>query len=220
MLFSKNYIIYKITNTKNGKVYIGETCRSLKERWYQHTNKDSCCIKLKRAINKYGKESFVIEQIDHALTKEEAFNKEKFWIKQYKSTNTKYGYNILECGYTSSNKKPRKVFCYETGQIFDSVGACSREIGMSTSIINGCCHGRRPTCKGKHYCFMDENERPCVENIKWTKPHFTKVRCIETGTVFKCVRDAAKWLGKSEMTIFNCLSGKAKRAGGFHWQKI
>ena len=219
MIFKKNYIIYKITNTANGKVYVGETCRPIKDRWYQHHSKDSNCMKLKRAIDKYGKESFAIEQIDHAQNREEALNKEKFWIAFYKATDKKYGYNTLESGYTSANKPPKQVYCYETKEIYDSLGACARAIGMSTSNLNGCCHGRRPTCKGLHYCFVGQDGKPLIETIRWTKPHFTKVRCIETGDVFNCVRDAAKWLGRTEMTIFQCLKGKSKRAGGYHWER-
>ena len=60
--------IYKITNKINGKIYIGQTAKSIKERFNQHCLKWSCCTKFKYAINKYGKENFIIEQIDHAHT--------------------------------------------------------------------------------------------------------------------------------------------------------
>ena len=30
------YIVYKITNVLNGKIYIGITTRTLEERWQQH----------------------------------------------------------------------------------------------------------------------------------------------------------------------------------------
>ena len=55
----------------------------------------------KRAIKKYGKDNFSIKQIDHAISKEEAFEKEAFWINYYNSTDIKYGYKII---FTSNNK--------------------------------------------------------------------------------------------------------------------
>ena len=220
MLFVKNYIIYKITNKINGKVYVGETSVSIKDRWHQHYSKDSNCVKLKRAINKYGKENFKIEQIDHAHNKEEAFIKEKFWISFYKSTDYKCGYNILESGYTSSNRPPKKVYCYETKEVFDSVGACSRAVGMSVELIGNCCRGIRPTCKGLHYCFIGKDGKPMIEKIRWTKPHLVKVICVETGKVFDSIREAARFIGKTEMTIHQCLCGKTNRAGGYHWKRL
>ena len=219
-LDNRHYLIYKITNIVNGKVYIGETCVNLKKRLGQHMNKDSNCLKLKRAIKKYGKENFVIEEIDQAENRIEAFSKEKFWIQHYKSTNIKYGYNILDCGYTFRYIKPKRVYCYETGECFDSIGYCSRAIGMSTELISSCCHGVRPTCKGKHYCFLDENNRPMIETIKWSKPNHTTVKCVETGEIFNTVAEAAKHINRTDMSIFQCLKGISKTAGGYHWKRV
>lgn len=216
MTYHSSYLIYKITNTANGKVYIGETCRSLNERFCQHCAETSCCTKLKRAIKKYGKESFVIEQIDHAHSKEEAFNKEEFWIKHYDSVNK--GYNILHNRYSSANKPCKRVYCYETKQIFNSAGECARFFGITSSSIIGCCSGRRSMTHNKHFCFVDDCGIPQTQTIKWSRPNHTQIICVETGRVFDTVRSAAKWLGKSEMCIFKCLKGESIRTGGYHWE--
>ena len=54
--------IYKITNIKTGKVYIGKTTRSLNDRLQGHINSadKGDNFKLSRAIRKYGEENFVI----------------------------------------------------------------------------------------------------------------------------------------------------------------
>jgi group I intron endonuclease len=57
--------IYKITNTKSGKCYIGETKQESPEmRWREHIrniNADKGCPALKDAIKKYGIDTFKFE---------------------------------------------------------------------------------------------------------------------------------------------------------------
>lgn len=83
-------IIYKVTNLVNKKVYIGQTIRSLKVRWSLHLYKGDA---LYSAINKYGKENFLIEIIDRAETLDELNNKEIEYIKLLKTV-APNGYNI------------------------------------------------------------------------------------------------------------------------------
>jgi hypothetical protein len=89
--------IYKITNTKNNKIYIGKTKNNIKIRWRWHIN-SSRNIKnqthISRTIRKYGVDKFKIEKIDEANSLEELKTKEFKWIAFYDSTNKKIGYNI------------------------------------------------------------------------------------------------------------------------------
>lgn len=75
-------IIYKITNTKNGKVYIGQTTHTLRDRWRLHCARNSTCSLLKRAILEYGKDAFIMEQVDTAESREELNQKEMAWIER------------------------------------------------------------------------------------------------------------------------------------------
>ena len=50
------------------------------------------------AILQYGIENFVIEQIDSALTKEELYKKEQYYINYYDSQNPEKGYNMTSGG--------------------------------------------------------------------------------------------------------------------------
>lgn len=58
--------IYKIINIQNNKVYIGQTIRPIEQRFNRHLSdalNNVLDIHLARAIRKYGKDSFIIEEI-------------------------------------------------------------------------------------------------------------------------------------------------------------
>ena len=57
--------IYKITNDINGKIYIGQTTRTVEKRWKEHlylAKKDSS-LYLHRSMRKYDARNFSIEII-------------------------------------------------------------------------------------------------------------------------------------------------------------
>lgn len=95
---SKPYgVIYLISNTRNKKLYIGQTVQSLGTRWSSHCRIDSRCKALSAAIGKYGKESFSISEIGRAETKEELNALEQFYVEKLQ-TMAPNGYNIKEGG--------------------------------------------------------------------------------------------------------------------------
>lgn len=93
-------LIYKATNTINGKVYIGLTTKTLSERVAIHLrDSNKLDTYFYRAIRKYGFSNFSWEVIDTAKTKQELELKEKMWIKHYGSFDNKaLGYNTQSGG--------------------------------------------------------------------------------------------------------------------------
>lgn len=93
-------MIYKATNLVNGKIYIGQTIKTLRERLLEH-KRDSKRLKHRNiafynAINKYGFDNFNWCIIDSGLSKGELDEKEVYWINFYKSYihhNDSNGYN-------------------------------------------------------------------------------------------------------------------------------
>ena len=88
--------IYKITNRVNGKSYIGQS-KNCNKSFQEHIRgkKDEISI-IHLAIKKYGVQNFDFTILEKDI---ENYNEqEKFWIKFYKTTDRKYGYNILEGG--------------------------------------------------------------------------------------------------------------------------
>ena len=82
--------IYKTTNTINGKIYIGQTQRSIDETNHYYGSGTL----LKRAMKKYGIQNFRKEIIDTADTIVELNKKEKYWILLLEAQSPTIGYNL------------------------------------------------------------------------------------------------------------------------------
>lgn len=92
--------IYKITCLSNNKVYIGQSVM-LNKRLNSHFSHLRRGVHhnehLQKAFNKYGEENFSIEILAEC-SKSELDNLEKQFILAYKSTNHKYGFNMMDGG--------------------------------------------------------------------------------------------------------------------------
>lgn len=117
--------IYKISNSINNKVYIGQTIRPIEERFKRHINDATNYIldtHFARAIRKYGKESFYIEEIDSANNQEELNLKEQHWIRYYDSINN--GYNetdaLYKCGGNTYKSKTEEEIIKIAEKLKDS----------------------------------------------------------------------------------------------------
>lgn len=89
----KEYTIYKHTNKMNGKVYIGQTCLPVNERWKKGEGYKGCDY-FYHAIQKYGWDNFEHEIIASNLTKEEADEMEAALIIELDTRNHEKGYNL------------------------------------------------------------------------------------------------------------------------------
>lgn len=91
-------IIYKITDTTNGFIYIGQTEKTIKHRWSAHKNDAACGSQtyLHRAIRKRGADCFVPEVLCEC-SPEEADMLEILCIAAFRSKSP-YGYNATDGG--------------------------------------------------------------------------------------------------------------------------
>lgn len=170
-------IIYKIENTINHKVYIGQTSqeRGFKDRYcrkgqgiervynsylYEQKHNRYYNVHLFRAIEKYGFDAFVVDEVfDVALSQDELKDKEIFYIEQFDSF-----YNGYNCtlggdgmlGYSAPSGKDNKYsmrVCQISPdnkliKIWDSLGDIKREFGISGGCISNVCTGRKETSMG------------------------------------------------------------------------
>lgn len=86
--------IYKTTNKLNNKIYVGQKKSDvfLAEKYL------GSGVAIKRAINKYGAENFIVDIIDVAESINELNEKEIYWIEALDARNPKIGYNIATGG--------------------------------------------------------------------------------------------------------------------------
>lgn len=107
-------MIYIIFNSINKKVYIGQTVKTLQERFKSHkyaSQYERCShYKLYRAFSKYGIKNFSIALLEEVSC--EISEREKFWIKFYNSFNNGYNSTIggeSMLGFKHSNNTKRKI---------------------------------------------------------------------------------------------------------------
>lgn len=99
--------IYLITNLINRKQYVGQTVKSIKHRFKQHCKISKSYIS--KAIKKYGKENFIIKEIDIAYSQQELNKLEGVHITCL-NTLVPNGYNLTNIiqGKGKVNKETRE----------------------------------------------------------------------------------------------------------------
>ena len=93
-----NYSVYMHKNHENGLIYIGQT-NNIQRRWrnsgveYKHEHHA-----IGEAIIKYGWDAFEHVVLESGLSKEEANDREKYYITLYHSNEPDKGYNVADGG--------------------------------------------------------------------------------------------------------------------------
>ena len=126
--------IYKITNSLNGKIYIGKTLQTPEERFKEHIrdSKKERCEKrpLYDAINKYGAENFLLETIEEC-SDNIVNEREIYWIEYYQSFN--YGYNATKGG-DGKQYLDYDLICSVYEQVKNGIEV-SRQLGISKDSV-------------------------------------------------------------------------------------
>ena len=204
--------IYKITNDVNGKVYIGQTIRSVWVRWRNHVSQAyndrwNSCPRLHRAIRKYGEDSFTCEPIvkapDMVLD-----DLERYWINYYDSINT--GYNIT-LGGKSGGKKADDTAILEKWNSGMTIREICKCLGYGKSTISSRLHAlgvRNEETRERGWRKGSEKSRIPVYMYD-LKGNYVRS--------FKSIKEANAFLGKVN-GVSPALSGTILQTGGYMWR--
>jgi len=128
--------IYKTTNIKNGKIYIGlsEKSSHLTEKYLGSGDN------IKKAITKYGIKSFTKEILEDNITdKKTLVMAEMKWIAFFKSDNRKIGYNISPGGDLNPGHMKKQIYQYSSeGELintYPNIDEAKMAIGSKNSDL-------------------------------------------------------------------------------------
>lgn len=190
--------IYKATNTINGKVYIGQTIKTVEQRWYEHCfYEHEKCVLLNRAIEKYGVKAFTIETIEECPN-DQLDEKEKYWISYYNSFNT--GYNMTLGGSSG--------FKFDYGAI---VEAYENNPNIADLTKQFQCSHNTILAALETYAIKRKPQEKIIEMID--------CQSLEVIRDFPSVADAARYFNGNGSTISAALTGKRHSAYGYYWRE-
>lgn len=198
-------VIYKITNIKDGKTYIGQTTQKLNERWWQHCNRSpsqSHRSYIYNAIQKDGVDSFVIEELAKASDLDALNLLEVFYINKFNSI-APNGYNLHPGG--------KGKLCHPDTKLKISASLKGRPI---KNRMNGAPKGRP----------VSEERRKRISDTLKGKPQPWKhkqVLIVETGAVYESINAAAKATKLNRVTVSKCIkSGQQHKKTGFTFKLV
>lgn len=234
--------IYKYTNTSNGKIYIGQTSKTLNERAGKNGKNYCESNRFYAAIKKYGWESFVSEIIADNLTQDEANAFEIYYIDLFDSTNPDYGYNIqlggnhrnqTDEGKTEISRKARERYKDRTKNPMygkrhspeaiekmrgKKVGELNPMYGTSWTLT------QREKCGSKQWYYEQSQEYKDAWAERARNTHHEgpkkRVKCAEDDLCFDTVTSAAEYYGVSVSTLSGHLHGNCHTCAGKHFSFI
>ena len=102
-------IIYAITNLLNGKIYVGQTTRTLQERFKEH--KKDFFSHIGKDMRKFGLKNFSVRILEKCKNITELNEREIFWIKKFNSRKPN-GYNVLPGGGNYKRQPLKNIKTY------------------------------------------------------------------------------------------------------------
>ena len=205
--------IYKITNTQNGKIYVGKTLDSVEKRFKEHC-KDSRrqrCEKrpLYDAMNKYGIESFKVETIEQCS--ENIINeRETYWIDKLDSFHN--GYNATKGGDGTRYADYDLIYSlWQEGKLLKEIQEIT---GYDKHTIRKALEENNVSIEERKNRGWAALQKPIAMLDKTTE---------ETIKIFSSVQEATNYLNvnrNGRVHINEVCRGKRKTAYGYKWRHL
>lgn len=207
----------------NNKRYVGITRQEPQRRWQNGNGYKGQVVY--EAIQKYKWHNIEHRILYDNLSKSAAEMYEKALIKEWKTTDRRYGYNVENGG--NANKEIR----YETRQKLSKSNKGhvpwikGKRHSLESKIKNRNKHlGKQAWNKGIK--FSEESKNKMSKSKKelyktgWLPSNTKKVVCIQTNQVFNSSHEAARILGLNRSHITSCCTGNRKSTGGYNFKYL
>ena len=236
---NKNYCVYKLTSPE-GKSYIGVTGRALKTRW-ANGKKYHNCRAIEEAINRFGWDSFKKELLESGLERDEAYEREHYWVTYFKSNEKEHGYNLTNGGirgdihFEETKKRIARQHIgtkasEETKKLLSEIAKNRLPMSQETKDkLSKANKGRKlnltPEQRQKRsehsraLVLSEESRRKIGQSEIGNTYRRIPIMCVETGEVFETQYDASLSLGLSKNAIAASLHYGCK-CGGYHWKQL
>ena len=196
------YSVYKLTCVPTGKIYIGVTSQKLTNRW---RNGKAYHGALKADIDKYGWNNFTKEVLMTGLNSLRAAAWEKHYISLF--GNRAELYNATCGGEVQSDEAISRKSIAMTGrtifpEVRERMSEARKGIAFSEEHLKNLSQshkGQAGYWKGKK---RDESTRQIISE-KLSKP----IKCVETGEVFRNLREASEKTGFPMSSISKWCNG-------------
>ena len=206
--------IYKITNTKNNKIYIGKTTTCIQDRFSKHiyesknANVKGYSFILHKAFRKYGIDNFIIEEVEE-IDNSMLNDREIYWINAYSSM-IPNGYNMTFGGEGSVKINYDLVYSLWDDGI--SIAQIAKIVNHSISQI-------RHILLDYNNFSVEANAQRTIDATKKKVGQYDK-NTNELIKIHDSIKDAAAAVNVDRSCISRCCSGKKKSSRGFVWRFI
>ena len=223
------YQIYKITNQKNGMVYIGSSIE-VERRWRQHkeasiNEKDHHYnYPLMIAFREFGIANFTFEVIDTLPDYQTMIKAEHDWIikencivpngynQTHQTDSPMFDPTIARKMSDTKRKKYGKRVCEIDAtnnilMIWDSLVEASEATGLNRFKISNVCNGTRLTTGNRVFRFLNEKNQIIKPEVK--------VNQVQTNRIIKTSRKVGAYNANNELVAsFDSLQLAAQFCGG------
>ncbi len=200
--------VYVTYDYQEKKIYVGQHKGLYDSNYYGSGKKLDKIIKHRKNTLK----TFVITTCE---TSQDLNKKEIYYIKTLKAKDPKIGYNISNGGNYGISTRAQKVFCKETGQVFESMKQTARNLGVQKNAISEAIYkGHR--CKGLHFDFV---EKPLNLEVNRNNKDI-KVFCVELNREFKSIKQASEFLGYKSNKSIRAAITSGGTSKGLHFKRV
>lgn len=236
--------IYCIENTVTGKRYIGQTMRSISERWQKHLSASRSKkwehLALYKAIRKYGANSFEVFELCSMVKPTKAELKvalniaESKYIKEFNTNSHECGYNLTAGGDSLSNPTSRRVLKVDcTGRVLEEYNSMyDAETGnnMTHSTVWYACGSKNHYSCGFYWFYADEYgsdvnhiDIPKQQATSHPGNSFRSKAVVQLSkdnkfiNIYESSIEAARKTPATQSGVSACCRGVRKTSGGYKW---